>query len=176
MAGIDDSKIPVLYSAGTKLAYRINKRYYGDVHYVWCTEFYHSKAQPLTSDPQSICNRLLQIVSTGDRHAVEIEGQKVGILKGADAKFKAGVITDLQRQLIFEMVNVATYSDFSPVLYIISGARVRDKCITVDTKTKASDSSVEYLITDLSKDDFQILDFKQVFRDMIDIPDRKAGD
>lgn len=176
MSKIDKMKIPVLYSAGSKLAYRINKRYYGDIHYVWCTEHYHSNTQPLTSDPQSICNRLLQIAKTGDRHAVEIEGQKAGILKGAEAKFNTGVISDSQHKLICEMVNVATYSDFTPVLYVISGARVKDKCEVVDTKMKASDSSVEYLITELSKEDFQIIDFKQVFRDMIDIPDRKAGE
>lgn len=176
MAGINARKTPVLYSAGTKLAYRINEHYYGDIHYVWCTDRYHSKDQPPTSDPQSICSRLLHIVSTGDKHAVEIEGQKAGILRGAEAKYRSGVITDEVHKTICQMVNIATYSDFTPVLYVISGTRVKHKCEIVESKTRASDSSVEFLISELSKDDFQLLDFKQVFRDMIEIPNRKAGE
>ena len=176
MIGIDGEKTPLLFSAGTKLAYRINKQYYGDVHYVWCTENYHPKVQPLTSDPQTICNRYLQIVSTGDRHAVEIVDQKAGIIKGADAKHRAGVINDSQHKLICEMVNIATYAEFTPVLYVISGSRVKSKCKPVDTGDKASDSSVEYLITDLAEGDYQIVDFKQVFRDLVEISYGKAGE
>ena len=176
MAGINVKKIPVLYSAGTKLAYRINKDYYKDVHYVWCTDCFHSTMQPVTSDPQSICNRLLHIIRTGDRHANEINNQIVGILKGADAKYKAGIISNKDRGLIHQMVNLAKYSDFTPVLYIISGERVKNKCVVVDQKSRASDYSSEYLIPELVVNEYQILDFEQVFQDMIDIPNRKVGE
>ena len=176
MSGINVEEMPVLYSAGTKLAYMINKNYYKDVHYVWCTDCYHSSTQPATSDPQTICCRLLQIIKTGDRHATEIDKQISGILKGADAKLKAGIINKHKCKLIHQLVNATKYSDFTPVLYIISGARVKDKCDVVAREAKASDNSSEYLISELSADEFQILDFEQVFRDMIDISNRKVGE
>lgn len=173
---LDESKTPVLFSAGTKLAYCINKYYYGNVHYVWCTDFFHSKYQPITSDPQAICARLIEIISTEDRNAREIEQQKVGILKGAVAKLKEGVISAGEYRIICEMVNGARYSDFTPILYVISSAKVKDKCKMVGMELKASDTSIEYLIPQLSNDEFQVIDFKQVFRDQMDISDKKAGE
>ena len=173
---LDESETPVLFSAGTKLAYRINKYYYRDVHYVWCTDSFHSKNQPITSDPQAICARLIEIISTEDRHACEIEAQKVGILKGASAKLRQGIISDDDHKIICEMVNWAKYSDFTPILYVISSAKVKNKCKMVSMDLKASDTSVEYLIPQLFNDEFQVIDFKQVFRDQMDISDKKAGE
>ena len=53
---------------------------------------------------------------------------------------------------------------------------MKDKCDVVAREAKASDNSSEYLISELSADEFQILDFEQVFRDMIDISNRKVGE
>ncbi len=50
---IDVDKVPILYSVGTAIAYRINREYYGGIHYVWCTATFHSQTQPTTSDPYS---------------------------------------------------------------------------------------------------------------------------
>lgn len=43
----------VLYSQGTRLSYEINKKYYNDVHFVWCCEkiFFKGTKQPETSNP-----------------------------------------------------------------------------------------------------------------------------
>lgn len=89
-------KTPLLYSVGTKLAYRINKRYYKDVHYVWCADSFNSKDQPPTSNPYTIIKRYLEQISSGDRHTKEIDNNVAGILKGAKAKLDAGVITKKQ--------------------------------------------------------------------------------
>lgn len=35
----------VLYSQGTRLSYEINKKYYNDVHFVWCCEKIFLKVQ-----------------------------------------------------------------------------------------------------------------------------------
>ena len=45
---------PFLFSIGTEFSYLIDKRYYDNIHYVWCTTRFHDKSQPVTSNPQSI--------------------------------------------------------------------------------------------------------------------------
>lgn len=173
---LDFNDNPFLFSIGTLFSYRINKRYYGDVHYVWCTTFFNDKKQPVTSNPQSICKRFLEQVISGDRHAKEIDDNKAGILRGAQAKLNAGVIDDAQYDEICKLVNLANYEDFFPVLYIIDAKKVGNKrCIEVDTKDRASDTSVEYRIFDLSEGEFVLLDFKNLLSDYMDTVDKKAG-
>ena len=90
--GLDVKNNPFLYSVGTQLAYKIAKRYYKNIHYVWCTtEFNSSKQQP-TSNPATICKRYLEQITTGDRHTKEIENNIAGILNVAKAKLYGGVI------------------------------------------------------------------------------------
>lgn len=71
--GLNVKKNPFLYSVGTQLAYKIAKRYYGNVHYVWRTTKFNSLEQPPTSNPATICKRYLEQIATGDRHTKEIE-------------------------------------------------------------------------------------------------------
>ena len=88
--GMNVRKNPFLYSAGTQLAYIIAKRYYKNIHYVWCTTEFNSPKQPPTSNPATICKRYLEQITTGDHHMKEIDNNKVGILKGAKAKYNSG--------------------------------------------------------------------------------------
>lgn len=173
---IKPSKNPFLFSAGTLLAYKIAKTYYNDVHYVWCTTEFHSLSQAVTSNPLSICKRLLEITTTGDRHAKEINDNKAGILIGANEKLKTGIITSDQYKTINEYVSCASYDAFLPVLYIIDSRKVKTKCIEVLPKEKASDISVEYKITELHNDDFQIIQFRDLLNGIINTDDRKAGE
>ncbi len=71
--GLDVNKNPLLYSVGTHLAYRIAKRYYNNIRYVWYTTAFNSPKQPPTSDPSRICSRYPEQIITGDRHTKEIE-------------------------------------------------------------------------------------------------------
>ena len=62
--GLDTKQNPILYSIGTHLAYKIAKRYYKNVHYVWCTTEFNVSKQPPTSNPskyvKDILNKLQQ--------------------------------------------------------------------------------------------------------------------
>ena len=150
--------------------------HYFHIKYVWCTTFFNDKKQPVTSNPQSICKRFLEQVISGDRHAKEIDDNKAGILRGAQAKLDAGVIDNAQYDEICKLVNLANYEDFFPVLYIIDAKKVGIKrCVDVDTKDRASDTSVEYRIFDLSEGEFVLLDFKNLLSDYMDTVDKKAG-
>lgn len=164
-------KTPILYSVGTKLAYKINKRYYGGVHYVWCADSFNSKEQPPTSNPCTIIKRFLEQISSGDRHTYEIDNNKAGILKGARAKLNAGVIDNRQYREIRNIVSVADLKAFFPVLYIMETSKVRHKCEEVPIKDRASDESFEYKITSLEEGEYQIVDFETVLIGLIKIAD-----
>ncbi len=174
--GIDFDNTPFLFSIGTFFAYKIDRRYYGNVHYVWCTTNFNDKKQPVTSRPQSICKRFFDQVVSGDRHTKEIEDNKAGILRGAQAKLEAGVIDNNQYSEICQLVNLANYEDFFPVLYIIDKDKVGDtRCKEVDKKDRASDTSIEYKIFDLKEGEYELIDFKSLLSDYLDAVDKKAG-
>lgn len=173
---IDTHSVPILYSVNTALAYRINSNYYRGIHYVWCTTTFHSQTQPSTSDPQAIANRWLQILSTRDRHAKEFNGNKVGILKGAEVKFNSGVINEYDYELIRQMVDIARYSDFYPALYLIHSDKVIFRCNEVPVVDKASDSSEEYRIDDLSESEFDVVEFKEINYNVVTVSEQVVGD
>lgn len=170
------AKEPFLFSAGTLLAYKIAKRYYQNIHYVWCTVEFNSKCQPITSNPFTICKRLLEQITTGDRHSIEIKNNKAGILIGAKAKLDAGIISVDQYDEINQLVSCADYEAFSPVLYIINSRNVENKCEEITLCDKASNDSIEYKIEELKGDEFQIINFKDLLNGIITIADKKAGD
>lgn len=126
--GVDVKRSPFLYSVGTQLAYKIAKRYYGNVHYVWCTTEFNSSKQPPTSNPAKICKRYLEQITTGDRHTKEIENNMAGILKGAQAKLNCGIISKKEYDDIRSIVSVAEYEAFFPMLYIVESKKVKDRC------------------------------------------------
>ena len=174
--GLDISKNPFLYSVGTELAYKIAKRYYNNIHYVWCTTEFNSLKQPPTSNPVTICKRYLEQITTGYRHTKEIENNMAGILRGAKAKFDSGVIDKTVYNKIRNYVSGADYEAFFPVLYIVESRKIRDRYIEVITKERASDDAVEYKIEDLKVNEFRIISFKDVLSGIVNIADKEAGE
>lgn len=168
-------KHPILYSASTHMAYKIAKRYYRDIHYVWCTTDFNSPSQPPTSNPATICKRYLEQIVLGDRHATEVETNIAGILRGAKAKLNAGVISDAQYQEIGQIVSLSEYKDFFPVVYVIQSNKVKSRCLEVLPIDRASDTSVEYKVEDLKHDEFQIISFADVLSGITRAADKKVG-
>ena len=110
----------LLYSTQTLLAYHINERYYGGLHYVWCSEFFGSgsiapgRPVPPSACPQEIYEELLQDIQNADRHSDKIRQNKAGLRRGADFEYSKGIITDSERLEIFNKVRLATFIDFKP--------------------------------------------------------------
>ena len=173
---LDVKKNPFLYSVGTLLAYKIAKRYYKNIHYVWCTTEFNSSIQPPTSNPATICGRYLKQITTGDRHTIEIEKNKVGILKGAKTKLSSGVINKKQYNEIRSIVSVADYEAFFPLLYIVESKKVKERCVEVATEDRASDNAVEYKIENLKEDEFEVISFKDILSGVVNIADKKVGE
>ena len=158
----------LLYSVGIKLAYNINKTYYRNVHFVWCTSAFNDPDQPPTSNPQTIANRLLHIVHTKDRHAAETEFERIlnGLIRGVEAKKDVGIITDDQKEyLLLHIKNIKekleeNWSQFAPVIYIIPAAHISDRknrCEEVPENDCASNTSKEYKIKDLQSNEFEVI-------------------
>lgn len=172
---LDVSTYPVLYSAGTHMAYKIAKLYYQDVHYVWCTTQFNSRRQPPTSNPATICRRYLEQIVWADRHADELDKNIAGILRGADAKLKAKIITAEAHKQIQEIVALAEYKDFLPVIYVVNSSKVKGRCLEVSLPERASDESVEYKIEALRREEFQIIFLADALGGTLEIPDKKVG-
>ena len=174
--GLDVKKNPFLYSVGTQLAYKIAKRYYENIHYVWCTTQFNSSKQPPTSNPATICKRYLEQITTGDRHTKEIENNIAGILKGAKAKLNSGVISKKEYNEIRSIVSAAEYEAFFPILYIVESKKVKDRYVEVMVRDRASDDAVEYKIEDLQENEFEIISFKDILSGVVNIVDKKVGE
>lgn len=174
--GLDIRKNPLLYSVGTQLAYKIAKRYYNNVHYVWCTTEFSSPKQPPTSNPATICKRYLEQITTGDRHTKEIDNNIAGILRGAKAKLDSGVISEKTYNEIRAIVSVAEYEAFFPILYIVQSKKVKKKCKVVIDNSKASDASIEYKIEDLKDDEFETISFGDILSGIVNAVDKRVGE
>lgn len=167
----------LLFSAGTNFAKDIDDRYYGGVHYVWCSNHFNDSTQPITSRPYNICKRFLEQIITTDRHAFEIDSNIKGVLRGAHTKLRNGVITPKQHEEICQLTALADYSKFFPVLYVIDRNKIEDsRCKEVNMEDRASDKSVEYIISDLKDGEYDIIDFQLIFSDFVNIENRRAGE
>ena len=172
---LNTEKNPILYSVGTYLAYIISRRYYGNVHYVWCTTKFNDLGQPPTLNPCKICRGYLEQIVTGDRHARVIGNNITGILTGAEKKFNVGIIDKGEYNAIKDMVSTADYELFLPVLYIIDGRKVKSKCKGGPEADKASDNSVEYVIENLEENEFETIFVRDILSGIVAPADKKAG-
>ena len=156
-------KNEILYAQVTGLAYRINKSYYNNIHYVWCCDRpSYGIEQPISSNPIERSSLLIKSILSSDSHSDMIKDNRDKIKLGASEKRKQGVISELQEREIIKYVNEARLEEFYPILYIIPYNRVKDQLKEVAEGDKASKESTEYLITDLSGVCFDIVKLKNV--------------
>lgn len=154
----------LLYSASTWLAYAIAERYYGGVHFAWCSPVYNGSSAephvniPPSSSPAEIYRSLAREVDRGERHSDSIANNRRGIKKGADAKLGASVITDAEHASIMGTLEHAEVRDFRPVLYVIPFDRVRGAVVDVPVHQRAHPLSVEYRVETLGRDCFDMLE------------------
>lgn len=174
---MDKQEHSFCFSVGTRFSNMIDKYYYNNIHYLWCAPRFNDPLQPVTSNPLSIFKRYLKIAIQGDRHAHDIEDHFTGILRGAQAQYENGVINKKQQSEIKQCINLARYEDFSPILYIIDITRIdKTRLKLVDTHLRASDDSCEYLITDVSSDECQIIDGASLLNEFVSFYIKKAGE
>ncbi len=160
---LKDIQHPILYSTMTTLAYNINKKYYGDKHYMWCTPYFGSDFQsphftvPPSSSPMEIYNTLKKEIEGADLHNTKIKLNRNGIRKGADTLLRLGRITQESHDEIVTISKLATNEQFRPLLCIISRIEAIPYYEKVDIKNKANPLSHEYILSNLPQSAFDII-------------------
>ena len=156
----------LLYSTNTWLAYHIAQQYYDSKHYVWCTPYLglgsnvtFESTVPPTSSPLEIYRILYQEVKRGDKHSAMIDRNRAGILRGASLKQRLGVITPQKEMDIAAIVDLSERMDFRPLLYVIPYALVRKLVKEVPVSNRAHPLSKEYIIEELPRRCFDVIDF-----------------
>lgn len=156
----------VLYSTNTWLAYAVAERYYGGVHFAWCSPVYNGSTAaahvniPPSSSPAEIYRLLFSEVDRGERHSKVIETNRRGVKKGAEIRHGAGMISQVEYDEILKTIEHAEVRDFRPVLYVIPYDRVRGTVVDVPVQERAHPLSVESRVENLSRDCFDMLELR----------------
>jgi hypothetical protein len=157
----------LLYSTNTYLKFFIQEKFLSDTHYVWCSECFDSKKLSAylpaarvapSSNPADIFRELRRDIDGRDRHSYKINSQKATLQKLALDWQAAGQITDPQRDEIIYITQHATFEDWRPLVYVIPTAPVsgRLQLVPIDKRAGFGD---EYIIPDLRRSEFDILEF-----------------
>lgn len=138
----------IYFSCQCKLAWIINKDYYNDIHYVWCSPEYDCEGNPPSANPKELYNRLTTECKYLDQRAECIAVRKIGLLRGVNAKYKEGVISRPQKNTIINLIQKRDFELFKPVIYVIDANKISKKSIKeVEVENRANaTSSKEYKI------------------------------
>ena len=154
----------LLYSTSTWLAYSVAERFYGGIHYAWCSPVYDGRTAPAhvnippSASPAALYRLFRDDVERGDLHSYAIERNTIGIGEGAEAKRRQGVIGPAEEKEIEEMLIRATPRDFRPVLFVIPYEPVRNLALPVPVSRRANPMSVEYLAEALPRSAFDMIE------------------
>jgi hypothetical protein len=160
----------VLFSANSALAHIINKTFYNDEHYVWCSPVFDPKSLdatniysriPPSSSPYNICCLYQDAIDGADDHCTKIKENRAGLIRGASLKLEDGVIDLEDYGRILAMVEKASFKEFKPLVYVIPLEAVRSKVEQVPVKESANPLSFEYRITGLNGNEFEIMHYKR---------------
>ncbi|MEP2236289.1 MAG: hypothetical protein ABJM58_11655 [Alteripontixanthobacter sp.] len=151
----------VLYSTITSLAYVIARRYYGDVHYAWCAPGdppdQYDMVNPPSSHPVQIYRDFLRDIESSDGHSGKIEQNRIGLTRGAEARYKQKKITSGQRDRVIEIIKRSEFGAFRPLMLVIPFEQVCNDAQLVDVGDQANAMSEEYICPDLPRVSFDIL-------------------
>jgi hypothetical protein len=154
-----------LWSTNTYLKYRIQEEFRG-LHYVWCSPTFEAAAlpryavgagQPASSDPATIYRQLHHAVKTNDNGDAKIISQKKVLKALAISWFRAGAITEAEKDEIVAMVKYATISDWRPLIFVIPYATMRARTRLVPRAQRVTHEP-EYIVSDLTVDEFHIVE------------------
>ncbi len=154
---------PILYSTMTTLAYNVNMKYYGGLHYMWCTPYFGSDFQsphftvPPISSPLEIYETLRKEIEGADLHGTKIKLNRMGVRRGADNMAKRGRITEDQKREIHAIGKAALPQQFRPLLCVISRIQAARYYQRVDVKDRANPLSHEYIVADLPQSAFDVI-------------------
>jgi hypothetical protein len=165
---VNQKKHNLLYSVNTWLAYNISVRYYGGMHYVWCSPVFSARNHPAfqatpppTSCPSDIYHNLAEEVRRRDGHSAKIAENRLGLITGARKKHTAGIITADELREIEGIATAAVYADLRPLLYLIPFVGVSHLLKEVPVSERAHPLSQEYIIEELPTELFEAIELER---------------
>jgi hypothetical protein len=150
------------------MKFRINRDFFADVHYVWCSPEFDSSvlnryargaSTPPSSDPKTIYTELFEATRKRDEHASKITSQKAVLIGLAEEAFTKGRLSADDRDELVALVRHAQFADWRPLLYVIlctTDIAARTALVPGD---KRASHEEEYIISDLRRSEFHILEF-----------------
>jgi hypothetical protein len=156
----------LLYSTNTWLAYAIAERYYDGVHFAWCSPVYDGTRAdahvniPPSSSPADLYRVLRDEMERGEGHSTVRIKKREGLIRGAEAKLRDGLITAAVFDEILRTVEKSPVTDFRPVLYVMPYERVRDTVVEASVEERAHPLSIEYRVDPLPRDSFHVLELR----------------
>lgn len=156
----------LLYSTNPYIKFLVQKEYAGDVHYVWCSEYFDgAKAPPgtlgahigATSDPYQIYLDLRTGMRSTDGHHTKIKQQRAGIVSRARKWLTDGKISATQHAELTGLAKKAPPDFFRPLIYVIPFEPVKARVQLVDVKKRASFGR-EFIIPDLHGTEFNTIE------------------
>lgn len=157
----------VLYSTNPFLKFYVQQKYCGDVHYVWCSEYFDGAAlgrygpgipAPPSSDPAEIYRALKLDISRRDGHSAKIEQLRAGIVQRAIDWEAAGALTTDQKEEILYFANDNDFSYWRPLLYVIPRLPLAAGRIKLVPPGRRAGMAPEYIIEDLQRVEFDIIE------------------
>lgn len=157
----------VLYSTNTFLAFSISERYYGGVHFFWCTPHFDSGSigplgvsrSPPSSSPAELYEDLTHDIARGDRNSNRVKQNRSGIITGAAAYRSRGAITSKQFNEIVAIVRAAELQDFRPLLFIGAYNDLKKYLKTVAVSKRAHPFSEEFIAQGVPRSKFDVIVF-----------------
>lgn len=159
---IDVNEYPFLFSTTTRIAKNIDEVFYDGKHFVWIALKFDDKTQAANSNPLTIADSFIREVTTYDGHHDKINANVVGILNGAKEMFRLKKIDKNKRNQIMVRVNIATYDEFLPLLYVIDTKKVASRIIEVPPDEAAKPNSPEYKLLDLQEGEYELIDLAEM--------------
>jgi hypothetical protein len=156
----------ILYSTNTFLAYSISEKYYGSLHYFWCTPHFDSnslgalstsKSAP-SSSPAELYEDLIRDILRGDRHSTRVTQNRSGIITGATVSLSRKFIARKQFNEIVEIVRAAELKDFRPLLFVGAYDHLKKYLRTVAVSKRANPLSDEFIAQDVRRDRFDVIE------------------
>jgi hypothetical protein len=157
----------LLYSTNPYVKYLIQREYYNDRHWIWCSAHFNGQTivrpvsgylQAPSSDPAALFSQLTRECKAGERHSAKVKELKGSISERAIRDADSGKIHPDARDDILGLMGLADMHYWRPLLYVVPWVGVEHKVHRVPFKDRAA-YAPEYQIHDLGGDEFEVVDF-----------------
>lgn len=147
------------YSAQSFLAWVLNTYFYDDTHYVYIAPFLpYRLPNPLSSSPYHVYGQFYRASTDADRFDSALINNRMRLRVGVLAQEHKGMVDPETSRKLKSACDQAGTKFFCPVLYRVGLDRVGDGRLE-RTELAEERGSNEYLIQDLTSDEFDILFF-----------------